>query len=334
LKVIGKQQSEGVSKLSVWLSGLLPFERAAEVLEQVGGIGTSRGRVWQQSQQWGSRFQGVEERQQKLAGEVELRGGLVPGEGKDKRRMGVSMDGGMIHIRGEGWKEAKIGCIFEVEAGMIVDEQTGEELEAGRARHNTYVAHLGEPEPFGKKVWAEARRRGWTTAADTQVVGDGAAWIWNLAGEHFYDSEQVVDWYHGKGHLAHVAELLHGEGTPAMHTWLREKATVLFQGHATEIAHQIRRLPARQAGRDELLKEAGYFEHHQHRMDYMEMRNQGWVIGSGMVESGAKQFKARLAGPGMRWSRSGAERLLPIRSAILGGRFEQAWQMAQNSPPS
>ena len=51
-----------------------------------------------------------------------------------------------------------------------------------------------------------------------------------------------------------------------------------------------------------------------------------------MVESGAKQFKARLAGPGMHWSRAGAERLLPIRSAILSDRFDQAWRSAYNSP--
>jgi hypothetical protein len=51
-------------------------------------------------------------------------------------------------------------------------------------------------------------------------------------------------------------------------------------------------------------------------MNYLEMRTEGWVIGSGMVESGGKQFKHRFAGPGMRWSRLGAERLLPIRTAI------------------
>ena len=54
---------------------------------------------------------------------------------------------------------------------------------------------------------------------------------------------------------------------------------------------------------DELLREAGYFEHNQHRMDYLEMPIQGWVIGSGRVESAPKQFKAHLAGPGMHWSR-------------------------------
>ena len=40
----------------------------------------------------------------------------------------------------------------------------------------------------------------------------------------------------------------------------------------------------------------------------------GWLIDSG------KQFKARFSGAGMRWSRPGAERLLPIRAAIMMGR--------------
>ncbi len=332
LKVAGKQQSEGISKLSVWLSGLMPFERAAEVLGQVGRMYTSRGSVWQQSKLWGMKFQEQEEKLQKKAAEVDVRNGIVPGEEKTARRMGVSMDGCMIHIREEGWKEAKIGCVFDVEQEAIMDEQTQEEIEVGCARNNTYMAHLGEPEAFGQKVWAEAKRRGWTSAADTQVVGDGAAWIWNLAGEHFYDSEQVVDWYHGKEHLAHAAELLHGEGTPAMQSWLKKEETSLFLGQANEIAHRIRVCTQGKSCRDELLREAGYFEHHQHRMNYLDMRIQGWVIGSGMVESGAKQFKARLAGPGMHWSRTGAETIIPIRSAILSDRFHQVWFSAYNSP--
>jgi hypothetical protein len=67
-------------------------------------------------------------------------------------------------------------------------------------------------------------------------------------------------------------------------------------------------------------------------MNYIEMREEEWPIGSGMVESGAKQFKARFSGPGMRWSRTGAENLLPLRSAVLSGRFDQMWLAAKNLP--
>jgi len=64
------------------------------------------------------------------------------------------------------------------------------------------------------------------------------------------------------------------------------------------------------------------------------MREEGWLIGSGSVESAAKQYKARFAGPGMHWSRVGAERLLPVRSAIMSGRFDECWRQAYNSPPN
>ena len=85
---------------------------------------------------------------------------------------------------------------------------------------------------------------------------------------------------------------------------------------------------------EELEKEAGYLRNNKQRMNYLEMREEGWLIGSGMVESGIKQFKARFTGPGMRWSRPGAERLLPVRSAIMSRRFDELWQQAYNSPPN
>jgi hypothetical protein len=45
-----------------------------------------------------------------------------------------------------------------------------------------------------------------------------------------------------------------------------------------------------------------------------------------MVESGAKQFKHRFISPGMWWSRAGAERLLPIRAAVMSQTFHDAWR--------
>ena len=85
---------------------------------------------------------------------------------------------------------------------------------------------------------------------------------------------------------------------------------------------------------EEREKEVGYFRNNQRRMNYLEMRAEGYPIGSGMVESAAKQYKARFCGSGMRWSRRGAERLLPVRTAIMSGRFDNMWHLAYNSPPN
>lgn len=317
----------------VWLGGLLPFRVAAEVLERVGRVRVSDSSLWRQVQEVGKVFKERMEEERIRANVLEGRWGGPMERVEPKGRMGVAMDGCMIHIREEGWKELKVGCVFEVEPGWIVDRETGERVEVGRAVHNSYVAHLGGPERFGQMVWAEAKRRGWEGAVETEVVGDGAAWIWNLAADYFYDSHQVVDWYHATEHLAEAARLLKGEGTPAQAAWFNRWKKRLFQGEAAQLAQALRAASAQHpAMAKELEREAGYFDNNRRRMNYQEMREEQWVIGSGMVESGGKQFKARLAGPGMRWSRSGAEHLIPIRAAIMSGRFAELWQLARNSP--
>ena len=202
-----------------------------------------------------------------------------------------------------------------------------------RREQQLYIAHLGGPKILGQMAWAEASRRGWEGAADTQVLGDAAPWIWNVAAEHFYDSRQVVDWYHATEHLSAAARLLKGEGTLATTRWFNDKKTALFEGHANRIAQTlITAAPNHPTVAKALHREANYFLKNQRRMNYHEMREDGWAIGSGMVESAAKQFKARFSGPGMRWSRLGAERLIPVRAAIMSRRFDNIWRVAYNLP--
>ena len=94
-------------------------------------------------------------------------------------------------------------------------------------------------------------------------------------------------------------------------------ATPLFEGHANRVADGLRQLAEAHPTVTETLRgEANYFDDNQRRMQYLELREDGFRIGSGMVESGCKQFRARFNGPGMRWSRPGIERLLPVRAAI------------------
>jgi hypothetical protein len=325
--------SEGVAKQALWLSGLVPFEQASEILQEVGQVDISPSSTWRLAQKWGTKLEALETQEQEQANATPDGAEVVRREVQDETRMGLSMDGVMMYIRGEEWKELKVGCVFKVEPHPVLDPQTGEWVEQGQAVHNSYTGHLGGPEIFGKKLWSEAQRRRFGHAWESEVVADGAVWIWNLVGDYFYQSRQLVDWYHGTEHLASIAHLLHGEGTPAAKRWLKEQETALFQGQAQAIAASLVALAdANPSVQADLLTEAGYFDKHKHRMNYMEMREEGWVIGSGMVESGGKQYKARFGQSGMRWSRSGAEHLLPVRTAILSKRFPQRWKTLYNSP--
>ena len=56
---------------------------------------------------------------------------------------------------------------------------------------------------------------------------------------------------------------------------------------------------------------------------------------SGVVEAGCKTvIGGRCKGSGMRWSRVGLERLLPIRAAIMSHRFDDLWQKVYHLPPN
>lgn len=308
----------------VWLCGELPFGRVSEVLERLAGIRVAASSAWRLVQEWGERLGAVLEAER-------CWGGAAPEEGA--KRMGVAMDGGMVHIRGEGWKEVKVGCVFAVGQRVEFDPLLEEPVELGCAQRPSYVAHLGGPEEFGRKLWEEAQRRGWERAWETEALGDGAPWIWNLVQEHFYDSQQVVDWFHAVEHLGAAMRCLFGEGSEEGRDWYQRARRLLYQGHARRVAKELEVESAkRPQWAEDLRREAHYFWHNHRRMQYMAMREEGWCIGSGVVESGVKQYKERFARAGMRWTRRGAERMILIRSAVLSDRFTEMWRKARTLP--
>jgi hypothetical protein len=183
-----------------------------------------------------------------------------------------------------------------------------------------YAAVLGSVEQFAPALWATAVAHQVPQAADSSVTADGAEWIWNLAADYFPDSVQIVDWYHACEHLAGAAYALQPDDPERAQRWFKQAQKHLFLGNLHLIT-----APLDDAG---LENHSRYFHTHKRRMQYQEFREEGYPIGSGTVESGIKQFKARLAGPGMRWSRLAAERMLVVRSAVLASDFDALWAAA------
>jgi len=326
--------SEAVAQQAVWLYGQVEDDLAEQILQKIGGLAISDTSIWRRAQKWGEKIRVAETARAQAAVGLPQRDQIVRGQVPHKRPMGAAMDGGKMNIRGEGWREFKVGTVFEIQQATERDPLTQEPAPQAHAVQNSYVAVLGGPIPFGRMLWAEAIRRELPEARESIMLGDGAPWIWNLTGEHFSTSRQVVDWYHATQHLYAAGHLLFGEGSAEAHRWVKGMETPLYQGHAQRIAEELRALAKthRRVAKP-LRQEAGYFQNNYRRMQYLETREDGFPIGSGMAESGIKQFRARLTGPGMRWNSESAERILPVRAAILSNRFEQVWN-AVYSPPN
>lgn len=337
LGVADRNWSESIIREMNWLSGVADsYERAEEIMQRIGRIEMSDSTIWRHVKSRGGLLQAAAEKRQAKAMALPKVGERPrqPAAGAD--RMGVGMDGGMVHIVGEGWKEFKVGTVFAIEQRLTHVPESDEWVELAHAHNSSYVAHLGDAQAFGPLIWSEAQARAWEDARHTQTIGDGAQWIWNLADEHFPLSIRTVDWYHATHYLHEAARLLYPGHTPSASRWYKRRETQLFQGHAQTIADAITDKIAHNPtlNCDELTATATYFRNNHQRMQYMELREDGFPIGSGMIESGVKQFKARFTGPGMRWSRSGFQRLLPIRAAVLSHAFDSLWDAVFPPPPN
>lgn len=302
----------------VWLSALLPYDHCQQVFERIGERMIPASSIWRQTQQHGERLaQQVQHQREQVSLELVK---LPDAIHDHDQRKGVTMDGGMINIRQEGWRELKVGAIFDIEQRLERDPQTQLLTEHAHAAQTHYTAAFGGKAAFATALWALAVEQDIPTAQDSCVCADGAAWIWSVADEYFPVSRQIVDWFHAAQHLAQAASGLYPDDEPKRQRWLKLQRDRLYLGNVEAVMIALEEVG--------LSGEVGYFREHQRRMQYLEFREEGYPIGSGTVESGVKQFKQRLAGPGMRWKARAAERMVILRAAVLSNDFDALWDAA------
>ena len=302
----------------VWLSGLLPYDQCEQVLARIGERYVSDSSIWRQTQRYGARMEAEVEHQRQ---QVSVERIQFPDACHDHDQCkALSMDGGMMNIRDEGWRELKVGAVFDVEKRLERKPQTQELDDMVHGINVHYTAVLGSKDEFRPALWALAVQHDLPTARNRSVVADGALWIWDVAEDVCPDGTQVVDWFHAVEHLSEAAHALYPDDKNAKHRqrWLKTHKDHLYMGRIHKIIAALYRCE-----RSDL---AVYFERHQRRMQYLEFQENGLPIGSGTVESGVKQYKQRLCGTGMRWNKGNAQRMLVIRSASLSATFDDLWQ--------
>lgn len=302
----------------VWLSALLPYGQCEQVFARIGERLIPASSIWRQTQQQGERLARQVEQQRE---QVSLELVKLPDAIHDHQQpKAVTMDGGMVNIRDQGWRELKVGAIFDIAQRLERDPQTQVLLEYAHATQTHYTAALGGKDRFAQALWALAVDQAIPTAQASCVCADGAAWIWSVADEYFPVSRQIVDWFHAAQHLAQAAHALYPDDETKRQRWFKRQRENLYLGQVEAVIAALD-----EAG---LSGDVGYFREHQRRMQYLEFREEGYPIGSGTVESGVKQFKQRLTGPGMRWEAQAAERMVILRAVVLSHDFDNLWAAA------
>ncbi len=177
--------------------------------------------------------------------------------------------------------------------------------------------------PFAQRVDREAQRRGFDQAPRRVVLGDGAAWIWNLADDLFPGARQIVDLFPATPHLADVAKAIDGTGTDLARQWARLRHDDLDAGRLRARCQALR---AHAPADPEARRCREHVTHHRVQMRDPAFRVQGLCVSSGVVEAGCKvAIDTRLTRTGMHWTVGGADAIIALRCCRLSGRFEDFW---------
>jgi len=229
------------------------------------------------------------------------------------KRLYLAVDGAFIHLQ-DGWHDVKcVTCWWEDSRGKV---------------HRRGMTRRADAEAFKAFVWALACQCGLETATEVVLLGDGAAWIWEqVAGVLGEGALCITDWYHVTEHLWSCAKTLWGEGTEAAGIWEQKLQDLLWEGRCGKVLKLLRQDRATHRGgkREAIEALITYLQNQGRRLRYDQFRSRGLDIGSGRVEAMCKQVGVRMKRNGMRWSESGAQAVLSLRSAWLNGQWEEFW---------
>jgi hypothetical protein len=336
LGVAGKSLSPGLAAMNDTAAAAGPFAKAAGLLENLAGVSLTVKRVERAAEASGAtQAAAVRERSSLIAGRKlvpmppspcpDMLYGAIDGTGvtmtakETAGREGKGADGRART------REVKLGVFFTQDD---VDDDGYPVRDRDSA---SYIATFEPAAVFGEMVKAEGIRRGAGHVRQLTILGDGAAWIWNIATDKFPEATQIVDLFHAREHLHDLARQLEFMLLDHKQEWLEARLEDLDYGDIDAICRQARVFPLEGTKKDELDTALGYFEHNAPRMRYKWFRSRGLFVGSGAVESGCKAvIGQRLKLSGMRWTVAGADAITTLRCQQASRPEDRIWRARHN----
>jgi len=213
------------------------------------------------------------------------------------------------------WKQMRVGCVYWQD-------------DADRW-HKRVIWGQGEDfQTFGASLFRLACRCGYRQAEEKIFAADGADWCWSIHQQYFADANGILDWYHASEHVWRCAKAVHSQHDQAT-AWADQTLAHLRDSGGTGLLNWLLEEVKRRRGRprEAIQKLINYVQPKLDRTDDPGYRSQGWQIGTGMIESTAKQLVGlRLKGPGMHWSIHGATAMTALRAQDLNDNWHHFWK--------
>jgi hypothetical protein len=242
------------------------------------------------------------------------------------------VDGWMVRQRGLGWGKQKTQQNrvewHELKTGVFYAQEQAAQTQSGRGllADKVIVSWQGEAGELGRRLNWEAMRGGLGRAQNLLFLGDGAAWIWNLQQDRWAKAVGLLDFYHASQHCWNVWRTVRGEQDRRLPCWMDRRLHWMRHGQEKRVRREVAGLkPLRGEAGQILQREQTYFASHALRMNYQEIADRGWPIGSGAVESACRQKQCRFKRPGQFWTQQGLRNLLALDEARRNHHWNQLW---------
>jgi uncharacterized protein UPF0236 len=336
------QLTPAVERLASLAGAVSPsFEKGAELLQEMSGVGLSESTVERTTEDVGARIATLLAAGKTVGPRVQWQ---WQRDAQGRTVAYVSIDATGTRQQGPQGQAAEgrmayVGSIFNpVPAQQWVEPVPNAKRQQMQAR---YLAGLYALEDMGSLMRQLAGRVGMDQAEVWVVLTDGGSGLEEFAHKNFNRPDLVVilDFYHAASYLEKLAKALHPQEPEKAKSQAEQWCSLLkAEGGALTLA-VLRQWdwPARKSAalREQWTEVQTYFENNLHRMEYPEYQAEGWQIGSGVIESACKTVVGqRLKGAGMRWGEAGAHALCHVRALYRSekGQWDAFWDRKFSEP--
>jgi len=265
---------------------------------------------------------------------------------------------------------ATLGCVYSVDRFVRTPEQIVAALfrdptvaqpedrpESCFKHYRAYFAEAGQagedavPSAFRTWAWIAEEMTARHQAGQPIVrLMDGQPSLWEASkaclGEFIEELRlagksprlvDILDILHVSGYVWKAAKAFEGH-KEHQEAFVQERLLRILRGEVSGVVTGMRRMASQRGLKGEALKAVtttcNYFENNAERMRYDEYLQAGYPIASGVIEGACRHLiKDRMEQGGMRWTLTGAEAMLNVRSVSASSEWEDfgSWRQAEQA---
>jgi hypothetical protein len=207
---------------------------------------------------------------------------------------------------------------------------------ARAAMQARYLSGLYDLDELGLQLRKQAGQVGMDRAEVWIGLTDGGNGLEEFVRKNFpRDPVLILDFWHAADHLTELAKLLHPDDEERRQALVTSWCHLLKHEGGRRLVDELHAYPlSRQpAVRKKHAEVVQYLTNNLHRMDYPQYVANGWLIGSGAVESACKTVVCqRLKQAGMRWREYGTDAMCHLRALFKSepSQWQAFWQRQIN----